>query len=135
MPNPPHRVIRCFVALITSCWLASAAAQTAPVLGAPDIDLLGSGLPVALQRQADGKVLVGGQFTRIGSTEVRYLARLLPDGEVDTDWMPQLPLQLNQMALASDGMLYLSYRWTGGEAPVGNVLRIDTAGSAPRCAT
>jgi uncharacterized delta-60 repeat protein len=45
---------------------------------------------LALALQSDGKILMGGEFTRIGA-EVRHgIARLNPDGSVDTTFDPGL---------------------------------------------
>jgi hypothetical protein len=45
---------------------------------------------LALVIQPDGKILIGGEFTRIGE-EVRHgIARLNPDGSVDTTFDPGL---------------------------------------------
>lgn len=57
--------------------------------GTPDSSfsppLLGSGV-ASLDRQSDGKIIVGGSFTTVtgGGRTYRYLVRLNPDGSLDT---------------------------------------------------
>jgi len=45
-----------------------------------------NGMISSIVVQANGKVLIGGDFTTIGGQEKKYLARLNPDGTLDTDF-------------------------------------------------
>jgi len=63
---------------------------TATGAGAVDLAftnrLIGEGFVSFLVPQADGKILVGGAFTNVGGVSCADLARLLPDGSVDTNF-------------------------------------------------
>ena len=47
-----------------------------------------NGVVYAVAIQADGKVIIGGDFTMVGQTERRYVARLNRDGSVDATFNP-----------------------------------------------
>ena len=63
---------------------------TATGAGAVDLAftnrLIGGGFVSFLVPQPDGKILVGGAFTNVGGISCADLARLLPDGSVDTNF-------------------------------------------------
>jgi hypothetical protein len=44
----------------------------------------------AVARHSDGRIVVGGSFTRVNGTDVRGLARLSADGSLDASWSTQL---------------------------------------------
>lgn len=64
----------------------------------------------ALAVQTDGKILVGGAFTEFGGQPRRGLARLLPDGALDTAF-PTVPpplvsvMEVEALALQQDGKI------------------------------
>src|SRR5256885_1730680 len=63
--------------------------------------------------QADGKILVGGAFTAVapnGGAEVtrNYLARLNPDGTLDTAFAPILNSGVQSIALQTDGKILVA---------------------------
>ncbi len=43
-----------------------------------------------IARQADGQIIVGGSFERVNGMPRKYLARLYPNGQLDTNWLPVL---------------------------------------------
>jgi uncharacterized delta-60 repeat protein len=71
----------------------------------------------ALAVQPDGKILIGGFFTRVNGTPRPLVARLLPDGELDAEFVPDIQVNpgvdidalqtVSAMALASDGKLLI----------------------------
>ena len=73
-----------------------------------------NGNVLALAVQLDGKILVGGDFTRINGNSVPYLARLNPDGSVDASFNtgtgPDRPVRA--IALQSDGRIYVGGTFT-----------------------
>lgn len=60
--------------------------------------------------QSDGKVLVRGKFTDYGASNRNYLARLNPDGTLDTSFAKRFGYEYNVevMALQPDGKILLS---------------------------
>ncbi len=44
----------------------------------------------AVLRQADGGLVVGGRFSKVGSVERNHLARFLPNGSLDLNWNPSV---------------------------------------------
>ena len=54
----------------------------------------------ALAEDATGRILVGGYFENIGGVEQRALARLHPNGVVDTSFRPELDVNADVRAIA-----------------------------------
>ncbi|MGO8676782.1 MAG: immunoglobulin domain-containing protein [Limisphaerales bacterium] len=81
--------------------------------------------------QADGKVLVGGNFTTLGPETRRYLGRLNPDGSLDDTFNPGADGQVSVLALQSDGSVVAggSFATLGGQprSQVGRLLPTDPA--------
>ncbi len=75
----------------------------------------------ALAVDDQGRILLGGSFTRYGATPRRGLARLLPDGTVDPafDPGPGVDAAVRALALGADGGLVLG----GDFSTVGGVSR------------
>ena len=66
---------------------APASAQSAFAL--PDLKLVaGGGTVLAIARQPDGRILIGGNFSVVSGEPRQGLARLLADGTLDTTWNP-----------------------------------------------
>jgi uncharacterized delta-60 repeat protein len=79
-----------------------------------------NGQVTAIVIQPDGKILIGGDFTSIVSaggtvTAYSYLARLNPDGSVDTAFNPEPNLQVTCLALQSDGKIVAGGYFTAVE--------------------
>lgn len=53
--------------------------------------------------EPDGKIIVGGQFTKIGGVKRAGVARLLPSGEVDLEFDPGFGGFVSQLALLHNG--------------------------------
>jgi M6 family metalloprotease-like protein/uncharacterized delta-60 repeat protein len=81
---------------------ASADADFAPLLGGPR--------PVvnAIVEQYDGKILVGGSFSSVNGISITNLARLNPDGSVDSAFKPPSPFgPVNALAIQPDGKVLI----------------------------
>jgi uncharacterized delta-60 repeat protein len=59
----------------------------------------------ALALQADGKLLVGGNFTAVNGQPRSYLARLTRDGTLDASFAPTLKGAVYALALQPDGQI------------------------------
>jgi uncharacterized delta-60 repeat protein len=98
---------------------------------APLIEATG-GTVYTSARQPDGKLLVGGLFTRINGVARRNLARLNADGSVDTGFNPGLgpDAAVDKIVLQPDGKVlfagdFLHY----GDAIRGRIARANADGS------
>jgi uncharacterized delta-60 repeat protein len=79
--------------------------------------------------QADGKLLIGGNFTSINGVARNGIARLNSDGALDTSFNPGTGAGLvNAMALQADGKLFIGgfFRSYNTTVLVGNIARIHT---------
>ena len=67
--------------------------------------------------QADGKILVGGNFTTLGGQTRNYLGRLSADGTVDTSFNPGTGSYVYSVALQPDGKILVggSFTTLGGQ--------------------
>ena len=92
----------------------------------------------ALAVQADGKILVAGQFSHVNGQAQQNLARLNPDGSLDPAFQAPVlagtyssdPAYLNAVAVQPDGRLLVGGVFTqvGGEAHAG-LVRLNADGS------
>jgi uncharacterized delta-60 repeat protein len=75
--------------------------------------------------QPDGKVLIGGYFTRVNGTNRNFVARLNEDGSVDSNFTPRAALNtyVYAIALQPDGKIVV-----GGGGP-GVLVRLDAGGN------
>ncbi len=79
----------------------------------------GAGSILAALRLPDGKFLIGGDFTRLGTTERLFLARLEADGSVDVSYTPPvLSAPVRAITAHTDGKIYI-----GGEFAFVNTRR------------
>ncbi len=95
-----------------------------------DFNPLPGGSVYALLRQPDGKLLVGGDFTQMNGVSAVRLARLNPNGSLDTDFQTNLGSQIsagqvNRIALLSDGRIVV------GGSNSGNYLNLIAANGTP----
>ncbi|HZZ20517.1 MAG TPA: putative Ig domain-containing protein [Opitutaceae bacterium] len=73
----------------------------------------------ALALQPDGKLIVGGIFTSIfpitalSSSAISYVARINPDGTLDSTFVPQPNQAVNSIAVQTDGNVILGGFFTG----------------------
>jgi uncharacterized delta-60 repeat protein len=71
----------------------------------------------ALLRQPDGKILVGGFFTKVNGVNRANLVRLHPDGRLDADFAPEPGGAVYVLALQPDGKILAGGAFTrmGGQ--------------------
>jgi len=94
----------------------------------------GSGANAAVRAvavQADGKVIIGGDFTKIDGVTRNYLARLNADGSLDTSFDPGNTLNgsVYALALPSPNILSFANAGSGETAPQTISLGTATAGT------
>lgn len=86
----------------------------------------------AVAIQADGKVLIGGDFTLIGDVDLPRIARLRDDGLIDNTFSPGSGPsgQVFDIVLQDDGKILIMglFDSYGGQAQVG-IARLNTNGS------
>jgi uncharacterized delta-60 repeat protein len=90
------------------------------------------GTVFALALQADGKILVGGVFNRINQVERNRIARLNPDGSVDTTFNPGAGPNTGVLCLAlqPDGKILIGGVFTSVDGVVRNrIARLKPDGS------
>ncbi len=100
---------------------------------APRLEREGAGSILAMLPLPDGKYLVGGDFIRLGSQPVAYLARLNGDGSLDSGFAaPAVTGPVRAMIAASDGRVVLAGdfafvdgRRSGGVARLNADLTVD----------
>lgn len=69
----------------------------------------------AMALQADGKILIGGAFTRYNGVLISRVARIYPDGALDTSFNPGLGAtggNVNAIAIQSDGKIVIAGSFT-----------------------
>ncbi|MBN8481876.1 MAG: delta-60 repeat domain-containing protein, partial [Xanthomonadales bacterium] len=93
----PLRFVASLLFILAAC---SAPVRAQLLLAAPNLDLRTEGTVRAMARLADGALIVGGQFQSVNGLPRTNIARLLPDGSVDTGWAPQLDGAVLALAIA-----------------------------------
>jgi hypothetical protein len=86
--------------------------------------------------QADGRILVGGQFTTLAGQSRTNIARLNADGTLDTSFNPGAGgfyPHVNSLAVQADGKILVggSFTTLGGQSRT-NIGRLDNTGPPPR---
>ncbi len=82
--------------------------------------------------QADGKVLVGGDFTQFNGVPRNYVARLNPDGSLDTSFDPGTGANnvLESLAVEPDGMVLIGGVFSQVDSVTRNyIARLNSDGS------
>jgi len=79
---------RSCIALGLLVQLATALAASPPPLPIPNVPFAMPGSVLAIARQADGSLILGGDFTLIDGVPRAHLARLTPAGTLDANWNP-----------------------------------------------
>jgi uncharacterized delta-60 repeat protein len=89
-----------------------------------------NGLVNALAVQSDGKILVGGSFTQIGGQTRNRIARLNPDGTVDTTFNPNADNTVSTIAIQPDGKILVggAFNQIGGQTRR-RIARLNSDGS------
>lgn len=86
----------------------------------------------AVVEQTDGKVIVGGNFTTIGGVARNRIARLNPDGGVDTAFNPGSGFNggVRDMVMQPNGLVLVAGDFSSfNGAPCGSVVRVNPDGS------
>ena len=80
--------------------------------------------------QADGKILIGGQFTRVGGTAHRNIARLNADGTADNTFAADTDDEVRAIALQPDGRIVVAGIFTKvGSVARNQIARLETDGT------
>ena len=84
----------------------------------------------ALALQTDGKVLIGGNFTSVNSTNRNNIARLNSDGSLDTGFSGRPNGTVNAIALQADGKVVLGGQFTSlDNTNYSHIARLNVDGS------
>jgi uncharacterized delta-60 repeat protein len=80
--------------------------------------------------QPDDKIVLGGRFTEVGNQLHHYLARLNPDGSLDSAFTPDFNNSVFSLAIQSDGKLLAggAFSQVDGQAHAG-IARLNPDGS------
>jgi uncharacterized delta-60 repeat protein len=100
----------------------------APVIDDPFVNPV----VVAVAIQLDGKIVIGGEFSSVNGTPRNHIARLNPDGSLDTDFDPGIGLNASPQAIAlqTDGAVIIGGQFTTvNGAPRARVARLNANGS------
>lgn len=82
-----------------------------------------------LALQPDGKILIGGVFTNFNGVASRKLARLNPDGSLDTSFTSQVTGNVYAIALQSDGKILVGGQGLRAKRPGRKFIRLNPDGS------
>ena len=87
----------------------------------------------ALAQEADGRILIGGNFTMVGLNNEwprLHLARLNADGTADPSFNPGVDGIVNTIAVQNDGRILIGGAFTSvGAVPRSNLARLNADGS------
>ena len=108
---PLRWALRCLLVAALSVNLGARVDQTFNVGSGAESTFASIG---AMAADADGKLLIGGQFTSMDGRLRPYLARLNPDGSLDTNFDPGLGpnLPVQTIAVQSDGRILIGGAFT-----------------------
>lgn len=88
------------------------------------------GIVRAVAVQADGKVIIGGDFLRYNSVNRTRLARINPDGRMDTNFTAVVNASVNAVLIQPDGRILIGGSFTRvNNANVQGVMRLNPDGS------
>ncbi len=89
-----------------------------------------NGTVYSLAIQADGKILVGGDFTTLGGQPRNHIARLNADGTLDSAFNPGAGSYVDLLAIQADGKILVGGWFTtlGGQ-PRNHIARLNADGT------
>ncbi len=94
---------------------------------------VGSGIIYGLALQADGKLIAVGSFTKYNETTVNRIARLLPNGTLDSSFVTGTAATstIDDVVIGADGKIILSGTFTSfnGNSSYSKLVRLHTNGS------
>lgn len=80
--------------------------------------------------QPDGKTIIGGGFTRVGGVPRTYIARVLANGAVDTDFNPNANGWVQSVFVQRDGKIIVGGAFTTvGGVPRSGIARLHFDGT------
>ena len=88
---------------------------------------------ISLGQQQSGGVIVGGRFDRLHDRDMSYLARLHPDGSLDSEWVSMVNGPVHHLQVAANDSIYISGSFgsvDGQERP--GLARLHSDGSLDR---
>jgi uncharacterized delta-60 repeat protein len=106
-----------------------------------DFNPFANNVVYSIALQADGKILLGGDFTTIGGTPIDFttingtprksVARLNPNGALDTDFHPEVNLGVYPIVVEQDGKILVGGRFINVDGIIRNyVARITNTDAA-----
>jgi uncharacterized delta-60 repeat protein len=120
------KTLRILLAILSFLPIVRLNAQTADDFN-PDGN---SGYFYALAVQVDGKILVGGSFTRLGEVPRNNIARLNTDGSLDTGFNLEANDEVHSLVVQADGKILVGGHFTslGGQTR-NRIARLNADGS------
>lgn len=129
--RPARRAALSWFGCAWACVLAvlplSGWAQGIPPTASPDLPIWAGGTVDAMVVQADGAVVVGGDFQLVDGDPRRHLFRLTPDGAVDPGWTTTTNGRVTALVQAADGAIYVA----GDFTQIGGIARQSVARLSP----
>ncbi len=125
-------LVRALLAVVVCAVAALPSARAADLDASFDVDARAFGIGLAVATQPDGKVLVGGSFSRADRAEVTNLARFNSDGTRDTTFNVGSSLDgaVRSIAVQSDGKIVIGGTFTGyGATSRNRIARLNADGS------
>ncbi|RMH34509.1 MAG: hypothetical protein D6687_03815, partial [Acidobacteria bacterium] len=91
---------------------------------------VGNNTVFAIAIEPDGQILIGGSFTSVGGQTRNRIARLNPDGSLDTSFNPNANGTVFAIALEPDGQILIggSFTSVGGQTR-NRIARLNPDGS------
>lgn len=118
------------VARSNLCRLTATGAVDTNFIGSATLSLGQNSMVNCVALQADGKVLVAGNFTALDNQPRNRLGRLNPDGSLDTGFNPGASSTVNSLALETDGNIIVGGTFTNLTGTARNRLgRLATDGT------
>lgn len=108
---------------------AVSSAQSPAPLPSPNLEITGGGV-FAMARQANGGMIIAGNFTSAGGVGRSGLLRLQPDGTLDPQWNPSANGIVWAVAIGPGGAVYVAGEFTSiGSVSRGRVAKLSGDGA------
>ncbi|NCT95594.1 MAG: hypothetical protein GXC72_14310 [Chitinophagaceae bacterium] len=129
----------CLIAMLFVAGFANAQLDLSfnnPVNNITDSSRFDEGATInAVVKQADGKLLVAGEFSSYNGRPRKNFCRLMPDGSLDNDFIATsgFDREVNCIALQSDGKILVGgHFYTYNGQPASAIVRLNTDGSVDK---
>jgi hypothetical protein len=98
-----------FFSFVLACAPAQSQSQSLNALLSPNVELLRAGRVLEMERLSDGKLMLAGDFIRVGAQSRTGIARLNANGTVDLSYVPNVSagFAVQQIVTDSGGRTYL----------------------------